>query len=277
MFRLVFILLITAQLYKSQNKRFVYEYRFAEDSTHLDIQKKEFLNLDIYKNSSRFYSSEIPEQDSLARIKERPKDKFPYQGIKYLDVIIKNFPDFNMTFYTSCQNYYQVNMTKKLEWKILPEKEKILNFSVQKATTTLYSRKWTVWFTTDIPIQEGPYFLNGLPGLIVKAEDEKKGISFQLVEIKSLHNSDPKEIPYYFRHKLILVTENSFKTILKNYFENPFPQRNNDNSDSDLKQSFFDGNGQEISQSEFYRMVERNNKKALEKSNNLLRWDIIKD
>lgn len=115
--------------------------------------------------------------------------------------------------------------------------------------------------------------LHGLPGLIVKAEDEKKGISFQLVEIKSLRNSDPKELPYYFRHKLILVTENSFKTILKNYFDNPSPQRNNDNND--LKQFFFDGNGKEISDSEFYRMVERNNKKALEKRNNLLRWDII--
>lgn len=275
MYRIVFFLLITAQLYKSQNKRFVYEYSFAEDSTQLDIKKREFLNLDIHKNKSLFYSSEIPEQDSLVKIKEKPKGKFPYQGIQYLDVIEKNYPEFNMTLYTSCQNYYQVNMQKKPEWKILPEKEKILNFSVQKAITTLYNRKWTVWFTTDIPIQDGPYLLHGLPGLIVKAEDEKKGISFQLVEIKSLRNSDPKELPYYFRHKLILVTENSFKTILKNYFDNPSPQRNNDNND--LKQIFFDGNGKEISDSEFYRMVERNNKKALEKRNNLLRWDIIKN
>lgn len=275
MYRIVFFLLITAQLYKSQNKRFVYEYSFAEDSTQLDIKKREFLNLDIHKNSSRFYSSDIPEQDSLVRIKEKPKDKFPYQGIQYLDVIVKNYPDFNMTLYTSCQNYYQVKMQKKPKWKIFPEKEKILNFLAQKATTTLYNRKWTVWFTTDIPIQDGPYLLHGLPGLIVKAEDEKKGISFQLVEIRSLRNSDPEELPYYFRHKLILVTENSFKTILKNYFENPSPQRNNDNND--LKQIFFDGNGKEISDCEFYRMVERNNKKALEKRNNLLRWDIIKN
>jgi len=275
MYRIVFFLLITAQLYKSQNKRFVYEYSFAEDSTQLDIKKREFLNLDIHKNSSRFYSSDIPEQDSLVRIKEKPKDKFPYQGIQYLDVIVKNYPDFNMTLYTSCQNYYQVNMQKKPKWKIFPEKEKILNFLAQKATTTLYNRKWTVWFTTDIPIQDGPYLLHGLPGLIVKAEDEKKGISFQLVEIRSLRNSDPEELPYYFRHKLILVTENSFKTILKNYFDNPSPRRNNDNND--LKQIFFDGNGKEISDSEFYRMVERNNKKALEKRNNLLRWDIIKN
>ncbi|MDO3424836.1 GLPGLI family protein [Chryseobacterium sp. APV1] len=274
MYRIVFFLLITAQLYKSQNKRFVYEYSFAEDSTQLDIKKREFLNLDIHKNSSRFYSYDIPEQDSLVRIKEKPKHKFPYQGIQYLDVIVKNYPDFNMTLYTSCQNYYQVNMQKKPKWKIFPEKEKILNFLAQKATTKLYNRKWTVWFTTDIPIQDGPYLLHGLPGLIVKAEDEKKGISFQLVEIKSLRNSNPEELPYYFRHKLISVTENSFKTILKNYFDKPSPQRNNDNND--LKQIFFDGNGKEISDSEFYRMVERNNKKALEKRNNLLRWDIIK-
>ncbi|MFP3813502.1 GLPGLI family protein, partial [Bacillus sp. SIMBA_005] len=87
--------------------------------------------------------------------------KYPYQGIKFLDVIIKKYPSFDMNFYTSCLIYYDVSLNKKLEWKILPEKATILGYPVQKATTTLYKRKWTVWFTTEIPVQDGPYFFHG--------------------------------------------------------------------------------------------------------------------
>lgn len=274
MYKISFLLLFIIVISKAQNKRFVYEYNFAEDSTHTEIQTKEFLNLDIGKKGSKFYSSNIVEQDSLVKIKERPVGKYPYQGIKFLDVIIKNYPSFDINFYTSCQGYYKVNLNKKLDWKILPEKEKILGYSAQKATTVLYNRKWTVWFTTDIPVQDGPYFFQGLPGLIIKAEDEKKSVSFRLVEIKSLKHFEINEIPYFFKLDTIQINENELKKVLKNYFDKPSPQRNNGNEDN--KQTFYDSNGKEISSSEFYRIVEQNNKNALKKTNNLLRWDIIK-
>ncbi|WP_027385145.1 GLPGLI family protein [Chryseobacterium gregarium] len=274
MLKTVFFFIFSIFLIKAQNKRFVYEYRFAQDSAHLENQSKELLNLDIGREGSAFYASEILEQDSLVKIKERPAGQYPYQGIKFLDVIIKKYPDFEMNFYTSCLTYYQVSLSKKLEWKVLPEKERILGYSAQKATTTLYKRKWTVWFTTNIPVQDGPYLFQGLPGLIIKAEDESKSTSFTLAGIKSLAHFNISEIPYYFRLNTVKIGENDLKKVLKNYFDKPTPQRNNEYGD--VKQVFYDGNGKEISSSEFNRMVEQNNKNALKKSNNLLRWDIIK-
>lgn len=88
MYRIFFYCLFISLLSNAQNKRFVYEYSFAEDSTHIEIQAKEFLNLDIGKQGSQFYSSDIIEQDSLVKIKERPIGKYPYEGIKYLDEVI---------------------------------------------------------------------------------------------------------------------------------------------------------------------------------------------
>ncbi|WP_343662324.1 GLPGLI family protein [Chryseobacterium mucoviscidosis] len=273
MSKIVFLLFFISVIFNAQNKRFVYEYSYAEDSTHLDIRKKEFLNLDVGKEGSKFYSSEILEQDSLVKIKERPIGKYPYEGIKYLDVITKSYPSFKMNFFTSCLGYYNVNLNKKLDWVILPEKEKILGYSVQKATTVLYNRKWTVWFTTDIPVQDGPYFFQGLPGLILKAEDDKKGISFNLIGIKSFKKFDINEIPYYFRLDTVKVNENDLRRVLKNYYDKPSPQRINEYGD--VKQTFR-LDDREVSGAEFYREMEQRNKRALNKTNNLLRWDIIK-
>jgi hypothetical protein len=151
---------------------------------------------------------------------------------------------------------------------------KNLGYSAQKATTTLYKRKWTVWFTTDIPIQDGPYLFQGLPGLIIKAEDENKSVSFTLAGIKSFAHFNISDIPYYFRLDTVKINENDLKKVIKNFVDKPTPPRNNDYGDA--KQVFYDGNGKEISSSEFNRTVEQNNKNALKKSNNLLRYDIIK-
>ncbi|KQM41807.1 GLPGLI family protein [Chryseobacterium sp. Leaf201] len=259
MYRIFFYCLFISLLSNAQNKRFVYEYSFAEDSTHIEIQAKEFLNLDIGKQGSQFYSSDIIEQDSLVKIKERPIGKYPYQGIKYLDVIIKNYPSFDINFYTASGIYYNVNIIKKLDWKILPEKDTILGYSVQKATTILYKRKWTVWFTPDIPIQDGPYFFHGLPGLIIKAEDQNNSISFNLVGIKSFNHFDISETPYYFKLDTVKITENDLKKLLRNYLDKPSPKLNNEYGD--VKQVFYDGNGKEVSSAEFYRITEQNNKK----------------
>ena len=58
----------------------------------------------------------------------------------------------------------------------------------------MYGRKWTAWFTTEIPIQDGPYKFRGLPGLIVKIEDETKSHCFALNGIKNLTPEEVKNI-----------------------------------------------------------------------------------
>jgi len=54
-------------------------------------------------------------------------------------------------------------------WRISTETQTIIGYRSQKATTRFGGRDWTVWFTPDIPISEGPWKLRGLPGLILKA------------------------------------------------------------------------------------------------------------
>ncbi|MDR0437401.1 MAG: GLPGLI family protein [Bacteroidales bacterium] len=72
----------------------------------------------------------------------------------------------------SAQAYYisYTEILKKPVWKISTETANVAGYRSQKATTRYGGRDWIVWFTHEIPVNEGPWKLRGLPGLILKAE-----------------------------------------------------------------------------------------------------------
>ena len=47
----------------------------------------------------------------------------------------------------------------------------ILGYECTMATCEYRGRKWTAWFAVDVPIQDGPWKLSGLPGLILEATE----------------------------------------------------------------------------------------------------------
>jgi hypothetical protein len=115
-----------------------------------------------------------------------------------------------------------------------------------------------------------------LPGLIIKAEDENKSISFDLIEIKSLPQFNINEIPYYFQSDPLSINENDLKKAIKNFYEKPSVQMHDEGDPRAGKIQTFYMEGKEVSSSEFYRIMEQKNKNALKKTNNLLKYDIIK-
>ncbi|MFT4031194.1 MAG: GLPGLI family protein [Siphonobacter sp.] len=65
--------------------------------------------------------------------------------------------------------------------------KKIGSFPTQKATARFRGRNYTAWFCSEIPISDGPWKLNGLPGLILEAYDDTGEVKFIFKDI---------EIPY---------------------------------------------------------------------------------
>ena len=74
--------------------------------------------------------------------------------------------------------WYYIEPLRPQEWEITDSKENILGYDCFFATCNYRGRDWKAWFTTEIPIQDGPWKLNGLPGLILKAEDSTGRYSF---------------------------------------------------------------------------------------------------
>ncbi|MDE6380293.1 MAG: GLPGLI family protein [Muribaculaceae bacterium] len=72
--------------------------------------------------------------------------------------------------------YYDEPLTE-MEWEICDSVKTVLGYECVKAATDYHGRRWTAWFTTDIPVPFGPWKLHGLPGLILMAEADN-GNSF---------------------------------------------------------------------------------------------------
>ena len=179
--KLIAFFVFAAIFVNAQNNRFIYEYKFVSDSTKKDVVASEMMFLDITKNSSKYYSREVYVQDSIMRadLEKQMKAGVSNFNIKRNDAkgkvrykVTKDYQK-NKTFLNVRigSDSYKVLEDRVLDWKILPEKEKIGNWEAQKATTEFGGRKWTAWFCEEIPLSDGPYKFKGLPGLIVKISD----------------------------------------------------------------------------------------------------------
>ncbi len=99
-------------------------------------------------------------------------NNYPIQGKRTItDKIFKSF-------------YYEENITP-ISWTILPRDTTILDIPCRFATCIYGNRKWTACFASSIPVQAGPWKLQGLPGLILYARDDSGIFSFECIEIKN--------------------------------------------------------------------------------------------
>jgi GLPGLI family protein len=72
------------------------------------------------------------------------------------------------------------------KWSLTDETGELNGYKTKKAVGEYYGRKWTIWYTEEIPYNVGPWLLWGAPGLIVKAEDEDKIFSFYMMYVEEL-------------------------------------------------------------------------------------------
>lgn len=219
---LILLFLSALNLCLAQNQRFTYEYKFVSDSTNRAEVKSEIMNLDTTPKGSKFYSYTSYRSDSLMRVDLEKQLKATGSinikidqrkgNVRY--TVAKNYTTGSIDFRIRMgMDAFLVTEDLKIKWKILPDKEKIGNWDTQKAITDFGGRKWTAWFCSDIPIQDGPYKFSGLPGLVIKIEDNSKSHAYNLMEIKNLRNLEP-EIYAFEITKEIPLKPNEYKKLL---------------------------------------------------------------
>ena len=90
-----------------------------------------------------------------------------------------------------CPRYTEIINHK---WKLENEISNINGNKCKKATCTLFGRNWTAWYSIKHPIPFGPYKFFGLPGLIIKIEDDTQSYKFEVTSIIQRNKLYPKEV-----------------------------------------------------------------------------------
>lgn len=237
-FFIALIAFVSAQESKETANRFFYELTFKpkKDSTKLE---KVITILDITDKKSIYQDYTMIAQDSIMKIEMEAIQKsgmmkdlskslktpkisariyktYPSMKVQYVDKIASGFTPTNIGY----------SEELKFNWNILNDKQKIGEYNTQKATMEFGGRKWTAWFSTDIPFQDGPYKFFGLPGLIVKIEDDEKNYSWVLQGNRKVKNYTEYSYIENFMQakggKVNELTREKFEKTFSDFKKDPF-------------------------------------------------------
>lgn len=104
----------------------------------------------------------------------------------------------------------------KFSWTISKETETVCGYRCHKASTKFRGRTWTAYYAPEIALSDGPWKFSGLPGLILKIEDDKKQHCFTAISIRQAANDI-----YITKRDYFNTNRERFNTQNKKYHEDP--------------------------------------------------------
>ena len=177
-----------------------------DPKTYDDLQR-----LEIGNKFVKYYGFYVYEADSVATAELQAMNRithsnmpFPDEGVAMSQIngkhqgwsrslfseIFKDLTKNELTEYCrmpeALRNYdcYYTEPTPKQNWQIGNETKTIVGYQCQKATCSFRGRNYTAWFAVDIPLSYGPWKFCGLPGLILKVQEDAKEYVFECVGIE---------------------------------------------------------------------------------------------
>ena len=186
------------------------------DSTGYD----ERMLLQIGETASAFYSYAAYQVDSMVaeQIKRRDNLNIRYTA-KVNWRLYKNCPTAGKTVFLDrvANDRYVVEEDEELPaWSLVADSAKeVLGYQCHLAVAAYKGRTWSAWYTDDIPIDNGPWKLQGLPGLILQAYDEGREFVFTAVGMMSVATGKTLE---YKGKSFTPIDRKSLNKIYKRYY-----------------------------------------------------------
>ncbi len=219
----------------SQNKikddfkyKVTYELTYALDSTKLDSKKKDVMILLVgddhsaFSGRAKFFRGELIVKGNSGSTAKAGQTDFPY-------TIIKS-PEDNKLFYTMkiVEDFFYYEQELDLfKWQLHDETRMIGNYKANKATMTYAGRDYIAWFTQDVPVSDGPFKFNGLPGLILEVADTRNHYEFKFTSLERLEPKQPFRVK--LKRNYIKTTKKELFEIRYRYRRDPFTYVNNPN------------------------------------------------
>lgn len=209
---------------KSSNNIF-YEIYFVNDSINLNSKRKDIGILQIGDRVSKFSSYFSIKTDSLMQryaFKNYlgAKEMLELMNYKYLwkNILLKDkLLEKNIIQDRVKNNYQYEDKSPNFDWKLVDEYKTILGYECRKATANFRGRNYIAWFTSKIPLNDGPFVFEGLPGLILEVYDVKSNYHFRAIAIDNV----TRDIYLKKSKNIFLVNREKFREIQRAFYDNP--------------------------------------------------------
>jgi len=200
----------------------IYNLSFRVDTNDLDRVRHERMMLLIGNDKSMFASYNELRQDRILKGMGNVHTTQPITvgagaPLTHFNFHIhKYFKENKLTYkdQVMMDRYIYETPLNFINWHLTDQKSEHMGHTVQKATARFGGRKWEAWFAPAIPISDGPYKFNGLPGLILKIQDTENHFVFSA---ESMLEPEEEIAIYRVRSKTHRVPREQFLSIKQNH------------------------------------------------------------
>lgn len=165
------------------------------------------INLDTILNNANF-----SDLDKLRSLPKPSSNERIFKSTSSKNIIIYD------EFY---DKIYKYNDSVDMKWKITNIYDTFNDMKIRRAETKFRGRNYIAWYTSEVPISDGPYKFRGLPGLIIKLYDSKNEISYSLISLKKLEKG--KSLNHNYDKEAVLMSKSKYIKIKKSFKQNPIP------------------------------------------------------
>ena len=205
-FKFLLVLLLTCSNVMAQkviDKAYMkcqYKYTHLKD-TLTGKGSDDLLILQIGHKVSKCFSHYTAQRDSIYAlpngkeiVRQQMKHAFstntepPHKRMRAY--VYKNYPEGKMTVTDgiSSQDYIYEDSLDIQNWEIKDSVKTIMGYQAQMAECSFRGRHWTAWFAEEIPVNNGPWKLGNLPGLIMEAYDDGMQYHFLINGLQKVTN-----------------------------------------------------------------------------------------
>lgn len=175
-------------------QNFTVQYRYTKQTSKTDtVLLRQNAFLVIQNNESLFFSETAYVSDSIFAQNSRMGIRTDFKSLPedYLRGFVKKDLHLHTVTYYSDEFddvEFQYDENSELKWLITSQSKQVLGYTAFLAKTWYMGRNYSAYFTTDIPVSDGPYKFSGLPGLILEIFDDENKHCFKAIGISSNRN-----------------------------------------------------------------------------------------
>ncbi len=170
-----------------------YDFRWSRDTVTLEKWGEDRIMLLVGPSVSLSYSYYTHAADTAAgapgaNVAAMAAGQAPKYTRRSEWYVYKNWPQGKMTVTENIATDYfrYTDELRSQQWTMAPDGDtcRIAGYLCRRAECEWRGRRWRAWFAPELAVSDGPWKLGGLPGLILRAEDERGHYTFMLTGLE---------------------------------------------------------------------------------------------